>query len=146
MKHTIKSTDILRLLLLLMTLMLSSCGRIQNPQFTGEGEGENIPADVTLEVELAAQEALQMGQAAEVEILLEQNGLPVEGAAIEIEGNMTHAGMEPMLVKAEESAPGQYHATLDWTMGGGWLVTVRATLPDGQTAERVIENLQVDSQ
>ncbi len=146
MNHTIKTTYILRLLLLIMTLILSSCGRVQNPQFTGESDSDNIPADVTLEVELASQDALQMGQAADIEILLEQHGQPVEGAAIEIEGNMTHAGMEPVHVEAQESAPGQYHATLDWTMGGGWVVTVRATLPDGQTAERVIENLQVDSQ
>lgn len=146
MNHTIKSTYSFALLLLIMTLMLSSCGRIQNPQFTGEADGENIPADVTLEVELASQDALQMGQATDIEILLEQDGQPVEGATIDIEGNMTHAGMEPVLIEAQERAPGKYQATLDWTMGGEWIVTVRATLPDGQTAERVIEKLQVDSQ
>ncbi|MGB0388595.1 MAG: FixH family protein [Ardenticatenaceae bacterium] len=131
-------------LVLLAALLLSGCGRIQNPRFTGGDE--NAPSDVTLKVDVADQDSLNMGQSAELTISLEQKGEAVEGATIEVEGNMNHAGMEPLLVNAEEVGSGQYRAGLNWTMGGGWFVTVRATLPDGTTVEQVVDGLQVDSQ
>ena len=142
MNHAIKHTS--WLFVLITALLLSGCGRIQNPQFTG---GDNKPpSDVTLEVELANPDSLTMGEAADITILLEQKGEPIEGASVEIEGNMNHAGMEPVQVEAEEMGSGQYQAALNWTMAGGWLITARATLPDGSTIEKVVEGLQVNSQ
>ncbi len=132
------------LLMLAMILLLSGCGRIQNERFI-DSEAE-LPSDVTLELELADSTALNTAQAAELTMSLTQKGEPVAGATIDVEGNMNHAGMEPVLTTAEEVEAGQYRATLNWTMGGGWLVTVRATLPDGTEVEKVIDNLQVDSQ
>jgi len=132
------------LFILAMMLLLSGCGRIQNERFI-DTEAEP-PSDVTLELELADSTALNAAQAAELTISLTQKGEPVAGATIEVEGNMNHAGMEPVLATAEEGEAGEYRATLNWTMGGGWLVTVRATLPDGTQVEKVMDNLQVDSE
>ncbi len=61
---------------------------------------------------------------------------PVTGARVTLEGNMTHAGMTPVFAEAKEVEPGRYRATLDFTMGGDWVVTVRAALPDGRKIER----------
>jgi hypothetical protein len=61
---------------------------------------------------------------------------PVSGARIQLEGNMTHAGMTPVFAEAKEAEPGRYHATLEFTMAGDWVVLVHAALPDGRKIER----------
>jgi hypothetical protein len=60
---------------------------------------------------------------------------PLGGARVKLEGNMTHAGMEPVFADAEEVEPGLYRATLNLTMGGDWVVLVHAALPDGRSVE-----------
>jgi nitrogen fixation protein FixH len=66
-------------------------------------------------------------------------GQPVTGAAVEARGDMTHAGMAPVLVSAEETGPGIYVAQMDWNMGGDWILTVTATAPDGRTGSARLE-------
>ena len=61
---------------------------------------------------------------------------PVSGARVRLEGNMTHAGMTPVFADATEAEPGRYRATLEFTMGGDWVVLVHAALPDGRKIER----------
>ena len=61
---------------------------------------------------------------------------PVSGARIQLEGNMTHAGMTPVFAEAKEAEPGSYRATLEFTMAGDWVVLVHAALPDGRKIER----------
>ena len=61
---------------------------------------------------------------------------PLGGARVRLEGNMTHAGMPPAFAEASELGPGRYRATLEFTMGGDWVVTVHAALPDGRKLER----------
>ena len=61
---------------------------------------------------------------------------PVSGARIQLEGNMTHPGMTPVFAEAKEDGPGRYHATLEFTMAGDWVVSVRAALPDGRKTDR----------
>lgn len=61
---------------------------------------------------------------------------PLSGARVRLEGNMTHAGMTPVFADAKEAEPGRYHATLEFTMGGDWVVLVHAALPDGRQVER----------
>ncbi|MDQ4074856.1 MAG: FixH family protein [Chloroflexota bacterium] len=89
---------------------------------------------------------LAMGTPAEVQVTMMEEGELVEGAEVELEGNMTHAGMEPIFADAEEVTPGTYVAELDWTMSGQWLVTVHATLMDGREVEQTFRNLEVRSQ
>jgi YtkA-like len=61
---------------------------------------------------------------------------PLSGARVRLEGNMTHAGMTPVFAEAKEFEPGLYRAALELTMGGDWVVTVHAALPDGRKVER----------
>jgi len=63
-------------------------------------------------------------------------GVPLEGAEIRVEGNMSHAGMVPVLATAQEEAPGLYAVSdFRFTMAGDWILTTRATLPDGRWAQ-----------
>ena len=64
---------------------------------------------------------------------------PVSGARIRLEGNMTHPGMTPVFAEAKEDGPGRYHAALEFTMAGDWVVLVHAALPDGRKTDRQFE-------
>jgi YtkA-like len=66
-------------------------------------------------------------------------GQPVAGAAVRLEGNMSHAGMKPVFGAAREVAPGRYEAPLDFTMAGDWFVLVEARLRDGRTLQRQVD-------
>lgn len=66
-------------------------------------------------------------------------GQPVKGAAVRVEGNMSHAGMRPVFGTAREVAPGTYETPLELTMGGDWFLLVDATLPEGGTVRRQLD-------
>ena len=67
--------------------------------------------------------------------LTSADGTPITDATVELRGDMAHAGMVPSLAAASPAAtPGDYDATIEWTMAGDWLLTVTATLPDGLVA------------
>jgi hypothetical protein len=131
------------LLCLWLILALVGCGRIQNERFTGGGS--TLPDGVELDITLSNPDTLSVITPTEAIITLLQNGVPVSGATLEIEGNMTHAGMEPVFATAIEFAPGDYRAPLEWTMGGDWFLTVHGTLPDGTEFEQQIDGLTVES-
>ena len=67
-------------------------------------------------------------------------GNPVSDATILVEGTMTHAGMQPVIVGTEARGNGTY-VTEDFrfTMGGDWVIIVRATFANGRTAEQRID-------
>jgi hypothetical protein len=64
---------------------------------------------------------------------------PVQGAAVRLEGNMSHPGMQPVFGEAREVAPGTYEASLDLTMGGDWFFLVEARLSGGGTLRRQVD-------
>jgi hypothetical protein len=68
--------------------------------------------------------------------LTDASGAPVQGASVSLKGDMSHAGMQPVLAEAGAAANGVYEAQWMWTMAGDWFVTVTAALPDGRTLVR----------
>ena len=115
--------------ILLLVSALAGCGRIQ-----AVGRS-NLPGiKVTVSVQPSPADAKQPGTVAVT--LAEQDGRPIDGARVEVEGDMTHAGMTPVIVSATGSGGGRYMAPLAWTMAGDWVVTATARLPDGRTASR----------
>jgi hypothetical protein len=59
-------------------------------------------------------------------------GQPVSDAALSIKGDMTHAGMVPVLAEVDGGdEEGYYEVPFEWTMAGDWVVTVEAVLSDG---------------
>jgi hypothetical protein len=71
--------------------------------------------------------------------LSDASGQPITGASVEFEGDMNHAGMVPVLAQAAEVAPGQYQASLEFTMAGDWFILVRAILSDGHSMEHQVD-------
>ena len=96
------------------------------------------PPDVAVQYEIAPQPP-RVGATTVNLKLTDKNGAPVSGARVELEGNMSHAGMSPISVEAKEIESGKYRGTLQITMAGDWIVLAHITLPDGQKLQRQIE-------
>ncbi len=71
---------------------------------------------------------------------------PVNNAQVSVKGDMTHAGMLPVLATATNGDKGQYKVPFEWTMGGDWIVTIQVTLPDGTVAEESFPMVISDDQ
>lgn len=96
--------------------------------------GEPVPGDPSLRLELAIAPTPPGVGAARIIILLSDTaGTPIPGASIRVEGNMSHAGMVPVVDTAEAVAPGRYAVPeFHFNMAGEWVLSARATLPDGR--------------
>ena len=116
------------LLVLLAALILIACGP----------RGEQTGALAVTVVSVSPDPAT-VGEAVITLEIHDADGNPVEGATIEVEGAMTHAGMKPVIVETESLGEGKY-ATQNFTfsMGGDWVLIVRATLADGSTAAQQV--------
>jgi hypothetical protein len=57
--------------------------------------------------------------------------IPITGATVKVEGDMSHPGMAPVFGEASEVGPGIYTAPFRFSMAGDWVITIDATLPDG---------------
>lgn len=66
----------------------------------------------------------------------DENGQPIDTAALDIRADMTHAGMLPIEVSAAGGDGGVYRVPVRWTMAGDWTITVEATLNDGRRVTR----------
>lgn len=119
---------LLFLILLTAAGVLPGCGRIQTDQSLQTGD---IQIGMTVE---PAQPAV--GSATLIITLTDASGQPIDDAHLEIEGNMTHAGMTPVMAQGSSGSNGRYQVPFEWTMGGDWIVTVKATLADGWTVSR----------
>jgi len=80
--------------------------------------------------------------------LLDASGKPVSGlGTVEVEGTMSHAGMQPVIVTARETDSGIYVTDgFRFTMAGDWIVLVRGTW-NGQRfeARTEIRNVRASS-
>lgn len=72
---------------------------------------------------------------ATVVVYLLEDGEGVSGAEVEVTGDMTHAGMAPVIAETVEAEPGLYRTEgFEFTMGGDWILTAEIAMPDGSTA------------
>lgn len=74
----------------------------------------------------------------DVRVLLE-GAKWLNGARVELEGNMSHSGMSPVISETKEVEPGKYRGTLEFTMAGDWIILVHITLPGGQRVQQQLE-------
>ena len=73
-----------------------------------------------------------VGEATLLITLTDAEGAPIDNAAITVRGDMDHAGMAPVIVESTDGHGGEYRMPFAWSMGGGWVVEVTATLPDNR--------------
>jgi hypothetical protein len=113
--------------LILLALLLGAC----------RGEMERGDPGLVLDVAISPTPPA-VGPARLIITLEDTAGAPVEGAEIVVEGNMSHAGMVPVVDTAQAEGPGSYGISdFRFTMAGDWILTLRATLPDGRWVRAV---------
>jgi hypothetical protein len=55
---------------------------------------------------------------------------------LNVRGDMTHAGMTPVIITQVKGELGTYAVPFEWTMAGDWILTISAELPDGRNLLR----------
>ncbi|MCU0501107.1 MAG: FixH family protein [Anaerolineae bacterium] len=114
--------------LAVLSVLCAGCGRIQQTPAAAQ-DGYTVT--------LVAQPATPVvGDGTLVVTLRDPAGQPVSGARLQVEGNMSHAGMKPSFGKIRGEDAGQYTVAIPWTMGGDWYVDIKATLSDGRVIAR----------
>lgn len=121
------------LLLTFLTLGLVACGGRTSQ--TDQRQGY----DITFTAEDTA-----VGETTVTVTVRDPQGNPVDDAQLTINGNMSHAGMQPVIVETATSSNGIYTADFAWTMAGDWFVTVTVTLPDGTVVSERFDGLQIE--
>lgn len=92
-------------------------------------------ANASLQIRMQVEPAPpKVGDAALIVTVTDAAGQPVSDASLSARGDMSHAGMAPVLAEAVEGANGEYRLPFNWTMGGDWFVEITVTRPDGTTA------------
>jgi hypothetical protein len=114
-------------LLLVAGLLLAACGGRASQQET-QDDGYVMELEVL---------STTVGPAALEIALTGPDGAPVTDATLNVRGDMSHAGMVPVLQEGHtRNRQGIYNVPFEWTMAGDWIVTVEAGLPDGQMISR----------
>ena len=118
--------------LLLAFFVLSACRPPDADGSEGSASGAVTTASgLQARLELSPEPSLGTSP---VSVFLLQDGAGVSGADIEITGDMTHAGMVPVIVNASESEPGLYIAEdFEFTMAGDWIISADIDLPGGES-------------
>lgn len=67
------------------------------------------------------------------------HGIPIHGAAVQVEGTPSHHREPSVWAQASELSPGVYYTTVRWPHAGSWFVLVYTTFGSGQTVIRQVE-------
>ena len=109
-------------------MCLAACRQSQQPLPT--------PDDViTIDIQTSPQPAV-VGDLTLVIQVFDKKGSPIPDAHVDVRGDMTHAGMEPVLAIAQGSIDNEYRIPFRWTMAGDWVVTVNVVLSSGETFQK----------
>jgi len=63
-------------------------------------------------------------------VIVTKQSQPLAGVSLAVRGDMTHAGMAPVIANAKTDAQGKIDIPFKWSMSGDWIVTVTVTLAD----------------
>jgi len=65
------------------------------------------------------------------------NGKPITGAKLQVRGEMSMAGMQPVLANLTDQGNGHYQVSgFPFAMAGDWILTVTGNLPDGTAIKK----------
>ncbi|MCX7671228.1 MAG: FixH family protein [Anaerolineae bacterium] len=114
--------------LLVAVVVVAGCGRMRAGS-TSLPDGFSITMD-------AQPSRPVVGDGQLIVTLADPAGRPIADARLEVEGNMSHAGMKPSFGTVTAAAAGRYTVAIRWTMAGDWYVDIKATLADGRVIVR----------
>ncbi len=117
---------VLLIILILVLVLLSGCTRAsrQNETAVAQIGLTTIPFPAV------------MGETRLVLHVTDLQDQPINNAHLSIKGDMSHAGMVPVLAETTHAENGYYELPIEWTMAGDWSVQVEARLADGTVAKQ----------
>jgi hypothetical protein len=99
-------------------------------QATDPVSSDAVQIDVAFEPE-----ELRIGESTLLITITDAAGNPIPDATINVRGDMSHPGMQPVIRDVEGGDEnGVYTVPFEWTMAGDWIVEVNVTLDDGTEA------------
>ena len=99
-----------------------------------------VVADLTIDLRVEP-EAATVSDSTLIITVTDASGNPVSDATVSVRGDMSHAGMQPVLAESEGGADGEYTIGFEWTMAGDWIVEVTVELVDGTSATETFDLL-----
>jgi hypothetical protein len=130
------------LLALLAAGTLVACGPADNnaDNASDSAGAANTQSTTAVLLRTEAEENPTVGPSTVTVFVLNPDGSGVTGASVEVTGDMTHAGMVPVISSAQETRAGEYATdSFEFTMAGDWILTTDVTLSDGTTVTDEIE-------
>ena len=121
MNHSIKTISILAIFFALI-LILSACNNVGSADPTQASE----PVNVTLH---SIPDPPATGNVQLIFELLDDKGLPITGADIDVIADHTEMSGMTMQGKATDQGNGRYAITTDFVMSGMWKLTVQIKTP-----------------
>lgn len=115
-----------RVIVLLGILMMILVGCRQEEPLTSE--------DINIEIAFEPAELAVSADSTVLVTVTDNDGNAISDATVNIRGDMSHAGMAPVLRDIETGEEGVFSSDYEWTMAGDWEVSVTVTLPDGTEA------------
>ena len=110
-----------RTLLLVFVILLASCRQQQLNS-----------ADVQLELSASDK---RVGETTLLVRVSDRDGNALSNPGrLSLRGDMDHAGMAPVLARAESAVDGVFSVPFEWTMNGNWIIEAKLTLPNGDVA------------
>jgi hypothetical protein len=94
-------------------------------------------ADVAIEYGINPQ-PVRVGPAVLTVKFRDAAGVPVAGARVNLEADMSHPGMAPVFGELREVTTGRYQGNFEFSMPGDWVILIHATLTDGRKVEREV--------
>lgn len=121
------------LLSLIVVLSLAACRQSQQ-------QAQNDASTVTIELH-ASPEPPTTGDTTLLITLTDKDSKSIRAARLEVRGDMTHAGMQPVstIVDADADPDGVYYVPFQWTMSGDWVISVNVTLANGETYKKTFD-------
>lgn len=115
------------LLIIIIFGLLSACGGRNSAQTNSNNYDISVEAGST-----------SVGKTDLMVTVKDQSGNAINDANVSIKGDMSHAGMQPVLGESSSGDNGVYTTPYEWTMAGDWFITIDVTFADGSSAtERV---------
>ncbi len=123
-------------LIFAITLSLSACkapkenSSINTSTATASSSTATSLEGLRIRTELSGDPALG---AAQFNVYVLNDGNGVSEAEVKVTGDMTHAGMVPVLADTQEVEQGLYASEgFEFTMAGDWIITTEVKLPSGE--------------
>lgn len=114
-----------------------NCGTVVILALLLAGCRQTTPTNAaTLQITLDTATPFTIGETILRVSVKDNQGNPVSTAKIAVQGDMTHAGMKPEFGTATQGQAGLYEVPFNWSMGGDWVLTITATLPDGRASSQ----------